>query len=82
GIDTFHQLNNYLTLGRAVIVPTVYWSVIHGNSAEELGQDLEGLQIMELEGRNMAWLIKALALGKKELPLPPEPKRVATNFIR
>ncbi|MDR2158961.1 MAG: flavodoxin family protein [Treponema sp.] len=82
GIDTFHQLNNYLTLGRAVIVPTVYWSVIHGNSEEELGRDLEGLQIMEVEGRNMAWLVKALALGKKEIPLPPEQKRVATNFIR
>jgi multimeric flavodoxin WrbA len=81
GIDTFHQLNNYLALGRAVIVPTVYWSVIHGNSAEEFSQDLEGVQIMELEGRNMAWLVKALALGKKELPPLPEFQRVYTDFI-
>ncbi|MDR1899848.1 MAG: flavodoxin family protein, partial [Treponema sp.] len=82
GIDTFHQLNNYLTLGRAVIVPTVYWSVIHGDNEEELAQDLEGLQIMEVAGRNMAWLVKTLALGKKELPLPPDPEREFTNFIR
>jgi multimeric flavodoxin WrbA len=82
GIGVFHQLTNYLTLGRAVIVPSVYWSVIHGNSAEELDRDLEGLQILEIEGRNMAWLLNALALGTRELPLPPDPPRTATNFIR
>ncbi|MDR2078324.1 MAG: flavodoxin family protein [Treponema sp.] len=82
GVDTFHQLNNYLHLGRAVIVPTIYWSVIHGESPGELAQDLEGLQIMEAEGRNMAWLLKALALGKRELPPLPELRRVYTNFVR
>jgi multimeric flavodoxin WrbA len=82
GIGTFHQLNNYLNLSQAVLTPSVYWEVIHGNNEEEVLEDREGLQIMEISGRNMAWLIKTLALGKKEIPLPQDIKRERTNFIR
>lgn len=83
GISTFHQLNNYLNLAQMVIVPGVYWGVIHGNNAEELAQDKEGLQIMEIQGRNMAWLLKTLEAGKREFPPPPPPApRARTNFIR
>jgi multimeric flavodoxin WrbA len=81
GISTFHQLNNYFNLAGMVITPGVYWDVIHGNNAEEVLQDLEGLQIMEIQGQNMAWLIKALAEGKKEIPPPPPVERKRTNFI-
>ena len=82
GITTFHQLNNYLNLAQIIITPGVYWEVIHGNNPEELDQDEEGLQLMEIQGRNMAWLIKTLAAGRKEIPLPPQPERRRTNFIR
>jgi len=82
GITTFHQLNNYFNLAQMVITPGVYWDVIHGNTAEELAQDEEGLQIMEIQGRNMAWLLKALAAGKKEIAPPPRVERKRTNFIR
>jgi multimeric flavodoxin WrbA len=82
GISTFHQLNNYLNLAQALIVPSVYWEVIHGNTPGELEEDREGLQIMRITGRNMAWLMKTVASGKKEVPLPEEPVREWTNFIR
>ena len=82
GINAFHQLNNYLTLAQMIITPGVYWEVIHGNTAEELSQDKEGLQVMEIQGRNMAWLLKALAAGKKEFKPPQTPERIRTNFIR
>jgi multimeric flavodoxin WrbA len=81
GINTLHQLNNYLNLSQAVISPSVYWEVIHGNNEEEVLEDREGLQIMEISARNMAWLLKTLAFGKKEIPLPPSIKRERTNFI-
>jgi multimeric flavodoxin WrbA len=81
GINTLHQLNNYLNLSQAVITPSVYWEVIHGNNEEEVLEDREGLQIMTISARNMAWLLKTLALGKKEIPLPPAIKRERTNFI-
>ena len=82
GISTFHQLNNYLNLSQMIITPCVYWDVIHGNNADEVMQDLEGLQIMEIQGRNMAWLLKTLASGRREIPLPsPVKERKRTNFI-
>jgi multimeric flavodoxin WrbA len=82
GIGTFHQLNNYFNLSRMIITPSVYWDVIHGNNAEETMEDKEGLQIMEIQGQNMAWLIKTLYAGRKEIPLPPPiSERKRTNFI-
>jgi len=82
GINAFHQMNNYLNLAQAFIVPSVYWNVIHGNSGEELEKDEEGLHFLKTSARNMAWLIKALTLAKKEIPLPAEDKRPRTNFVR
>ena len=82
GIATFQQLNNYLNLSQMIITPGLYWDVIHGNNAEEVLEDKEGLQLMEVQGRNMAWLIKTLSAGKKEVPLPaPVTDRKRTNFI-
>jgi multimeric flavodoxin WrbA len=81
GIAVFHQLNNYLNLAQVIITPSIYWDVIHGNNARELLDDKEGLQIMRVTGRNMAWLLKTLAAGRQALPCPePEPKEW-TNFI-
>ena len=82
GIAAFHQLNNYFNLAQMIITPGVYWDIIHGNSAEETMQDEEGLHIMQVQGRNMAWLLKTLAAGKKEIPPPPPLERAWTNFIR
>ena len=81
GVPTFYQLNNYFNLAQMIITPGVYWDVIHGNTPEELAQDEEGLQIMEIQGRNMAWLLKTLAAGKKEIPPPSPVDRKRTNFI-
>ena len=83
GITAFHQLNNYFTLSEMIITPGIYWDVIHGNSAEEVMGDHEGIQIMETQGRNMAWLLKTLAAGKKDVSIPnPVSGRIRTNFIR
>jgi multimeric flavodoxin WrbA len=82
GIAAFHQVNNYFNLAQMIITPGVYWDIIHGNTPEELLEDKEGIQIMEIQGRNMAWLIKVLAAGEKELPPPPPvAARKRTNFI-
>ncbi|AEF83493.1 flavodoxin family protein [Leadbettera azotonutricia] len=82
GVTTFHQLNNYLNLAQMLITPGQYWEVIHGNTVEETLQDEEGMQHMEVQGRNMGWLIKSLAAAKKEVPLPqPYEGRKWTNFI-
>ena len=82
GIFTYHQLVNYFNLTQVIVSPCVYWQVIHGNTPEEMAQDEEGIQIMEIQGRNMAWLLKALEAGKKEVAPPPQQARKRTNFIR
>jgi len=82
GISTFHQLTNYFSLAQIILTPSVYWQVIHGNNPLELARDEEGIQIMEIQGRNMAWLLKALAAGRKEAAPPPPVERKRTNFIQ
>ncbi|MCL2068177.1 MAG: flavodoxin family protein [Treponema sp.] len=82
GINAFHQMNNYYNLAKAVIVPSVYWGVVHGNNKNELLEDKEGLHIVKTSAATMAWFIKAIAHAKKEIPFPVEPKRPRTNFIR
>ena len=82
GEDVFHQLNSYLTLGGAVIAPTSYWNVIHGHNGAEIVQDAEGVAVLKIVARTMAWLIKSLDATKEQFPCPDMKKGVATNFIR
>ena len=82
GVDTFHQLNNYLNLANMLIVPNHYWNVAYGTNGEEVRQDAEGVQIMQMLGRKMAWLLQTVARGKQTLPPPEAPARIHTNFIR
>ena len=79
----FDRLNKYFTINSMPVVSSQYWNQVHGNTPEEVRQDLEGLQIMRTLGRNMAWLLKCIDLGRANgIQLPPQEERVATNFIR
>ncbi|WFR57470.1 flavodoxin family protein [Anaerocolumna sp. AGMB13025] len=79
----FDQLNKYLTISSMPVVSSQYWNMVHGNTPEEVKQDLEGLQTMRTLGRNMAWLLKSIQAGKEAgIPLPEKEERIATNFIR
>lgn len=76
-------LNKYFTIYQMPIVSSCYWNMVHGNTKEEVEQDVEGLQVMRQLGRNMAWLLKSIELGKKNgLEKPKQEKRNYTNFIR
>lgn len=79
---TFDELNKYFTISQMPIVSSQYWNMVHGNTPEEVQQDLEGLQTMRTLGKNMAFLIKSIQLGKKQLGLPEKEETVHTNFIR
>jgi hypothetical protein len=37
---------------------------------------------MRVLGKNMAWLLKALAVGKETVPARAREEKVYTNFIR
>ena len=77
------QLNKYFTINNMPVVSSQYWNMVHGNTPEEVLQDLEGLQTMRALGRNMAWLLKSIQAGKKAgVALPETEERIWTNFIR
>lgn len=77
---SFDRLNKYFTINQMPVVASQYWNAVHGNSPDEVKQDLEGLQIMRTLGNNMAWLLKNLVQGNIQLPEVEEFQR--TNFIR
>ena len=57
--------------------------MVHGNTPEEVLQDEEGIQIVRVLGRNLAWLLKTIEAGKAAgVKLPAEETRKRTNFIR
>lgn len=79
----FDQLNKYLTISSMPVVSSQYWNMVHGNTPDEVRQDLEGMQTMRILGKNMAWLLKCIQAGKDAgISLPVPEKRIATNFIR
>lgn len=81
-IATIDQLNKYFSIAQMPIVSSNYWNEVHGTTAEEVKKDEEGLQTMRVLGRNMAFLIKAIAAEKAKNGLPEEEPKLHTNFIR
>lgn len=76
-------INKHFSLNKMPIVPSNYWNMVHGNTPDEVKQDLEGLQIMRILGHNMAWLLKCIEAGQKAGINHPEIEaKIRTNFIR
>ncbi|OJU11775.1 MAG: NADPH-dependent FMN reductase [Clostridiales bacterium 43-6] len=82
GVDTVHQLNNYLNLAETVIPPSQYWTVGYGREKGEILRDGEGIQTIRKNARSMAWLLKLMEAGKETVPFPENEQRIMTNFIR
>lgn len=78
---TFDELNKYFTISNMPIAPSQYWNMVHGFTAEDVFADKEGCQTMRILGTNMAFLIKSIALGKKEYGLPVKEEHIFTSFI-
>lgn len=77
------QLNKYFLMNQMPVIAGRYWNMVHGAVAEEVKQDIEGMQNMRFLARNMAWHLKCLEAGKKAgVPMPKEEKIIFTNFIR
>jgi len=80
--STFDELNKFFTISGMPVASSKYWNSIHGCAPGEAAEDAEGLQVMRTLARNMAFLMKSIALGKEKFGLPEAEKPVATNFIR
>ncbi len=80
---TLDVLMKYFTFHQMPVVSSNYWNMVHGNTPDEVRRDEEGLQIMRVLGKNMAWLLKCLEAGRNAGVAAPETEeKIKTNFIR
>lgn len=78
----FDRLNKYFTISEMPIVSSRYWNMVHGHTPEDVMKDEEGCQVMRVLGRNMAFLIRAIAAERERNGLPEKEVTKYTNFIR
>ncbi len=78
---TYDELNKYFTISGMPVASSQYWNSVHGNDKGDAEQDQEGLQTMRTLARNMAFLMKSIALGKEKFGLPETEEHMWTNFI-
>ena len=82
GIPTVDALNKFISYAEMIMPASNYWNVAHGLMPGEIEQDEEGKQIMEVLGKNMAWILKLIEHGKEQLPAPAPVEKAWTHFIR
>ena len=78
----FDRLNKYFTICEMPIASSRYWNMVHGHTPEDVMKDEEGVQIMRILGRNMAFLMRAIATERERNGLPEKEVTKYTNFIR
>ncbi len=82
GMPTLNELNQFATNVEMILAPGNYWPLIYGEHPGEVQQDKEGRQILEMLGKNTAWLLKLIDNGKGTVNEPALPEKVWMNFIR
>lgn len=79
---TFDELNKYFTISGMPVASGTYWNNVFGREPGQAAQDGEGLQNARTVARNMAFLMKAIALARETYGLPAHEERIYTHFIQ
>lgn len=80
---TLDVITKHFTINKMPVISSNYWNMVHGKTKEDVEKDLEGLQIMRILGKNMAWIIKCIEEGKKAGIEPNDKEdKIMTSFIR
>ncbi len=74
------EIYKYYGISNMPVVTSSYWNEVHGFTKEDVEKDKEGLQTMRNLGRNMAFMIKSINLGKEKFGLPENEHDYHTNF--
>lgn len=59
-ITAFDTLNHFFLLSEMIVPGSSYWNFAFGLEKGDVERDREGIQTMQVLGRNMAWLLKQL----------------------
>lgn len=79
-IDVIHR---YFNLAGMPVVSSNYYNMIFGRTPQELLKDEEGIQTLRILGKNMAWMLKCIEVGKGAGIEKPKPeKKIKMTFIR
>jgi len=79
---TYDEMNKFFGISGMPIASGQYWNSVHGAAPGQAEGDAEGMQGMRTLARNMTFLMRSIALGKKTYGLPVKEPSVFTNFIR
>lgn len=79
---SFDVINKYFTICSMPVVSSTYWNHVYGTQPGEVAEDKEGLMTMYNIGKNMAWMLRCIELGKANGLEHPENEKVLTNFTR
>lgn len=79
---TFDELNKYFLISSMPVAASQYWNSVHGREPGQAAQDAEGLQTVRVLARNMAFLMKGIALAKEKYGMPEKEAWQPTHFIR
>ncbi|MFV0289511.1 MAG: flavodoxin family protein [Mangrovibacterium sp.] len=83
GSATLDSLYHYLSYSEMMIATSNYWNIIHGAKPGDSADDAEGVQIMRVLGKNMAWMLKMREIAAVQgLDSPVVEQKIMTNFIR
>ncbi|MGQ1784046.1 MULTISPECIES: flavodoxin family protein [unclassified Saccharicrinis] len=82
GLPAFNEMNNYLNYSEMMLPTSNYWNVIHGTLPGDVHQDEEGVQIMRVLGKNMAYLLQLIEYGRDKVEAPEQEQKVFTHFVR
>lgn len=81
-VNAVDELVHYLNYAQMLIPGSLYWPLAFGNTPGQVAQDAEGIQTLQVLAQSMAYVMKVMAVGAEQVPVPQLPKKVYTNFIR
>lgn len=79
--SAFDEITKYFTISAMPVASSTYWNEVHGFTAEDVEADLEGLQTMRNLARNMAFLMRGIAMAKEaDGAVPAQERGAFTSF--
>lgn len=60
-MQAFNALNTFFFIEQMIVPGSHYWNMGDGMEKGDIQKDTEGLETMDILGKNMAWLMKKLA---------------------
>jgi multimeric flavodoxin WrbA len=63
---TFAQLNYFFLISEMIVPGATYWNVAFGREKGEVRNDAEGMETLRNVAKNMAWLLKQLAIAAEQ----------------